>query len=165
VAVHAVAVPPGVGLPRYAPYRERERIASPPFSTRPGLWERVAEILEAPQPDHRQSFIHRDYHPGNVLWDGSHVAGLVDWATAAWGPPGIDLARMRLNLSFHRGKQAADRFADAYAAAGGDPSARHPFWDLLDAADTLLDLTGPIVPGGGDVTRFESYVESVLAEW
>ena len=35
----------------------------------------------------------------------------------------------------------------------------------LDAADTLPDLTSPEGPGGGDLSRFEDYVESVLAEW
>jgi len=164
VAVHAVGVPVGEGLPRYAPYRDRERVVAPPFSTRPGLWEGVAEILEGPRPVHRETFIHRDYHPGNVLWDGSQVAGVVDWATAAWGPPGIDLARMRLNLAFRYGREPADRFAVAYAAAGGDASARHPFWDLLDAADALLDLAWPVMPGGGDLLLFEDYVQSVLAE-
>jgi aminoglycoside phosphotransferase (APT) family kinase protein len=160
VAIHAVSVPSAAKLPRYAPYREDERVVSPPFSTRPGLWERVAHVLEAPPPSHRETFIHRDYHPGNALWDGAQVTGVVDWATAAWGPPGIDLARMRLNLASLHGKGVADQFAAAYVAAGGDPSARNAFWDLLDAADGLPDLA----PDAGDFARFEDYVERALAE-
>jgi aminoglycoside phosphotransferase (APT) family kinase protein len=163
VAIHAVRVPSHAGLPRYAPYRDQERVVSPTFSTRPGLWERVADFLDGPRPAHRETFIHRDYHPGNVLWDGMRVTGVVDWATAAWGPPGIDLARMRLNLASHLGKDVADRFVVAYVAAGGDPSARHPFWDLLDAADSLPDLS-PTWPYDGDFAKFEDYVERVLAE-
>ena len=164
VAIHAVSVPADVDLPRYAPYRGGERIAPPPFSTRPDLWRRVAEVLDQPWPAGRETFIHRDYHPGNVLWDGKQVTGVVDWATAAWGPPGIDLARMRLNLASIHGRQAADRFLIAYVAAGGDPSARSPYWDLLDAADVLADLVSPTWPDGGDFERFEDYVESVLAD-
>ena len=163
VALHAVRVPAGVELPRYAPYRTRERIASPPFSTRPGLWERVAAVLDAPWPHHRETFIHRDYHPGNVLWDGTRVTGAVDWATAAWGPPGIDLARMRVNLALHMGKDIADRFVVPYVAAGGDPSARNPFWDLLDAADLVPDVASPPWPGA-ELARLEDYVASVLGE-
>jgi hypothetical protein len=164
VAIHAVSVPSDAELPRYARYNERECIVSPPFSTRAGLWERVAEVLDVPQPAHRETFIHRDYHPGNVLWDGTQVTGVVDWATAAWGPPGIDLARMRLNLVSHFGRDGPDRFVVAYVTAGGDPSARNPFWDLLDAADLLPDLISPTRPGGSDLAQFEDYVESVLAE-
>jgi len=164
VAIHAVSVPSDAELPRYAPYHERERVLSPPFSTRPGLWERVAAVLDAPRPAYRETFIHRDYHPGNVLWDGTQVTGVIDWATAAWGPPGIDLARMRLNLASRLGTNIADRFVVAYVTAGGDPSARDPFWDLLDAADVLPDLAAPITPGGGDLARLEDYVEGVLDE-
>ena len=112
VAIHDVAVPPEVQLPRYAPYREREPIVAPPFSTRPRMWERVAAVLEGPRPRHRETFIHRDYHPGNVLWDGTQVTGVIDWSTAAWGPPGIDLARMRLNLALHHGLGPAHPVAE-----------------------------------------------------
>jgi len=159
VAIHNVNVPLGTALARYAPYHEGPRVGSPPFSTRPGLWERVADALAGPRPASRETFIHRDYHPLNVLWDGTKVTGVVDWLTAALGPPGIDLARMRLNLIFHHEMDSADRFVDAYVAAGGDPSARNPYWDLLDAADLLLDL-----PSESDLGRYEDYVESVLAE-
>jgi aminoglycoside phosphotransferase (APT) family kinase protein len=164
VAIHAVSVPSDSELPQYAPYYEPERSVSPPFSTRPGLWERVADVLDVPRPAHRETFIHRDYHPGNVLWDGMQITGVVDWATAACGPPGIDLARMRLNLASHFGRDIADRFVVAYVTAGGDPSARNPFWDLLDAADLLPDITSPMRLGSGDLAQFEDYVESVLAE-
>lgn len=164
VAIHAVPVPLATRLPRYAPYREQEPIVSPPFSARAGLWEQVAEILARARPTSRETFIHRDYHPGNVLWDGSTVTGVVDWTTAATGPPGIDLARMRLNLAAHLGPAAADGFVTAYVAAGGDPSARHPLWDLLDAADLLLDLDSESL-GRGDLARLEDYVASVVAEW
>jgi len=163
VRVHAVNVPPGTSLPRYAPYSRRGPV-SPRFTTRPGLWERVGGVLDAPWPRYRETFIHRDYHPGNVLWDGRRVTGVIDWATAAWGPPGIDLARMRMNLAVHSGTDVADQFAAAYIAAGGDRSARDPFWDLLDAADVLPDLGSPAPLGDGDIARFEEYVEDVLAE-
>ena len=163
VAIHAVRVPSDAQLPRYTTYEDPTRLVSPPFTTRPGLWERVREALRTPPPAHRDTFIHRDYHPGNVLCDESRVTGVVDWATAAWGPPGIDLARMRLNLAAQHGRAAADRFAVLYAAMGGDESARSGYWDLLDAADALADL-GPAMPEGGDLARFEDYVEHVLEE-
>ena len=162
VVIHAVSLPSGTELPRYAPYQS-QRTRSPAFTTRPGLWERVAAVLDAPRPADRETFIHRDYHPGNVLWDGTRVTGVVDWPTAALGPPGIDLARMRLNLAFFHGGGCADRFVTAYVGAGGDRSARNPYWDLLDAADVVPDLSPP-EPGAGGLAQFEDYVESVLGE-
>lgn len=158
-AIHAVTVPPRAALRPYAPYHDRETITRL-LSARGALWKGVASVLAAPRPASRDCFIHRDYHPGNVLYDGAVVTGVVDWTTAAWGPPGIDLARMRLNLAIHLGCDAADRFLDAYTGAGGDPAARAPYWDLLDAADLLPDFA----PGAGDLERLEEYVAMVLAE-
>ena len=48
--------------------------------------------------------------------------------------------------------------------AGGDPSVRTPFWDLLDAADSVAFMDQPAAPGEGDVDRFEDYVAAVVAE-
>ena len=166
VAIHAVRVPPKTRLPAYAPYSERKRLVSPSFSTHPGLWERVATILDSRPPAHKPTFIHRDYHPGNVLWDRAQVTGVVDWATAAWGPPGIDLSRTdaakpgRASWGKHR------RSFCRRLRSGGEeyPSARDPFWDLLDAADSLLDLESATGPGNGDFARFERHVQNVIAQ-
>jgi len=161
VAFHAAGVAPE-GLPDYAPYADRCRMASPPFTTRPGLWERVARELDRPRPDGRAVFIHRDWHPGNLLWDGERLTGVVDWATAARGPAGIDLARMRLNLAWRIGSEAAAAFLAAYVSAGGDAAARDPYWDLLDAADAM-PIEGP-PPSEAELASFETWVTSVLAE-
>jgi aminoglycoside phosphotransferase (APT) family kinase protein len=147
----------------YRPYRD----PAEPFvlgrgSDRPEVWQRVAEALEAPAPDTPGRFIHRDFHPGNALWDGEAIQ-VVDWATAAIGPAGIDLARMRQNLASWHGGAAADRFLSLYVDAGGDPAVRHPYWDLLDAADLWVDRDVE-APGDGDLGRFEDYVASVVAE-
>ena len=164
LATFHASAPPPAGLPAYAPYEDRRRMVSPPFTTIPGLWERVAAVLTGPWPAHRAIFIHRDWHPGNVLWDGDRVTGVVDWATAARGPAGLDLARMRLNLASRHGRAAADRFVELYVAAGGDSTARHPFWDLLDAADAMPEDDGRVEPGAGTRALFEEWVAAVLAE-
>ena len=39
------------------------------------------------------SLIHLDYHPLNVLTDGRHITGVVDWPHAVAGDPRADLAR------------------------------------------------------------------------
>ena len=162
VAIHHVHVPRC--MPAYSPYHEWATTTVTSSSRCRNLWERVGAALDRPPPSHREAFIHRDYHPGNVLWDGSEVTGVVDWATGAWGPPGIDLARMRQNLALMHGREVADRFSVAYVEAGGDVSARHPFWDLLDAADLLPDIDGFVELDRGALERWESYVEAVLAE-
>ena len=137
---------------------------APQKFNRSDLWKRVAEALRSTPPAKEESFIHRDYHPGNILWNGAVVTGVVDWTTAAIGPPGIDLARMRLNLALHHGRSIADRFVDAYLAAGGDPLARDPYWDLLDAADFVVGLVPSADYASENCAHFEEYVEEVLNE-
>ena len=167
VAIHDVETPSPDDLPVYRPYFADDQIEHglvPEWSGQRSIWEGVFERIHDRWPVTPVRFIHRDYHPGNALWDGERVGGVVDWATAAGGPAGIDLARMRQNLAAWHGKAAADRFTERYVEAGGDPAARHPFWDLLDAADSVADTDEPGAPGEGDVALFEDYVASVAAE-
>jgi hypothetical protein len=60
---------------------------------------------------------------------------------------------------------AADAFLPAWRSAGGSESAWHPFWDLLESADSVPDL-GPRAFGdaGAVLERFEDFVERVLGE-
>jgi aminoglycoside phosphotransferase (APT) family kinase protein len=167
VAIHAVAATRPDGLPDYVPYAVADGVdlAPPPWTTMPGLWERVIEVLDSSPPPTRSCFIHRDYHPGNALALEGRVVSVVDWATAAWGPPGIDLARMRLNLARDLDVERAERFLDAYRIAGGDPTDRHPFWDLRDAAEALIDEDVPRNGKEADATaQYEAWVARVLAE-
>jgi aminoglycoside phosphotransferase (APT) family kinase protein len=161
VGIHAVPLSEPSPVRTYRPYRDQGHEARP-AATRSAVWDRVLEAIARPAPAGAVGFIHRDYHPGNALWDGATV-NVVDWSTAASGPRGIDLARMRQNLAGWHGRETADRFVERYVAAGGDPDARHPYWDLLDAAD-LLDEEDLAAPGGGELERFEDYVQGVLAE-
>jgi aminoglycoside phosphotransferase (APT) family kinase protein len=161
VQIHAIGLPAPSPVMAYRPYRVPEAPVERD-GARGDLWVRVFEVLRGPSPTTPQGFIHRDYHPGNVLWDGSAVA-VVDWTTAATGPLGIDLARMRQNLAGRHGVALADRFARLYVDAGGDPDARHPYWDLLDAAD-MMTAQPPTPSDEGDTLRGEDYVRAVLAE-
>ena len=162
VAIHSVRTTEAKRFPKYAPYSDLSAISPPSFSRRPRLWECVADALNPVPSLEGTTFIHRDYHPGNILWDGTRVTGVVDWATAAIGSPAVDLARMRLNLGCRWGPSVADQFVDAYVATGGDPNAYDPQVDLLDAADYLADFTSPAGSASDDFDRFETYVEGVL---
>jgi hypothetical protein len=66
--------------------------------------------------------------------------------------------------SWMPGQTAAPRDVDGYRSAGGDPDDRHPFWDLLDAADCLLDSSHGNALKEHDPARFEAWVAEALAE-
>lgn len=160
---------------RYRPYNDVTRLETPDWSGIPDLWGRAIHIVNEPWPEFRPCFIHRDYHPTNVLWHDGVVSGIVDWPNACRGPAGIDVAWCRMNLASLYSVTAADRFLAAYQAIAGPDFAYHPFWDLLTVIDGLPDPPDVYPPwvefGVSGLTdalmleRSEAYLRSVLARF
>ncbi|MGE0624453.1 MAG: phosphotransferase family protein [Pseudomonadales bacterium] len=95
------------------------------------LWAEAQALVSLP-PDAPRVFLHRDYHPANLLWVDGRISGVVDWINACMGPRGVDVAHCRLNLALMYGQPAADAFLQCYA--GHVPGYEHdPFWDVDDA--------------------------------
>jgi aminoglycoside phosphotransferase (APT) family kinase protein len=112
----------------YFPWN-RDRTTGPPAgATRPGLWERAIALWHDATPHERPAFIHRDYHPGNILWRRRSLTGVVDWVNACRGPIGCDLATCRGNLVDLAGPAVADQFIAAYTTLTG--KRLHPYWEL-----------------------------------
>jgi aminoglycoside phosphotransferase (APT) family kinase protein len=110
--IHAAPLPSDDGdvvLRAFAPYRQSSYVP-PEWARWPGVWKRAFEIFHGPVPDLGRTFIHRDFHPGNVLWRRGSVTGVVDWQSACAGPPSIDVGHCRTNL-FRYGLEVADRFS------------------------------------------------------
>ncbi len=116
-------------------YNDLSDLQVPVWTRMPELWTRAIAIVQGTAPESPLHFIHRDYHPTNILWQNGHVSGVVDWVNACRGAAGIDVGHCRLNLVCLYGVDAADRFLQAYQAQGG--AAQHPYWDLLTLVDWL----------------------------
>ncbi len=97
---------------------------------------------------------------------------MIDWVNGCTGPPGIDVARYRLNLALDHGMEEADAFRLAYRAAAGPEAADHPHWDVVDAVDAMPYYDGPDAvaawpSGEWPATardRVELFLASALAE-
>jgi aminoglycoside phosphotransferase (APT) family kinase protein len=135
-----LAPPPTRVVPLYHRFYEPETLVPPAWSTWPGLWEQAFAVAAGPPPDDLACFIHRDYHPGNTLWSGGRLTGVVDWIGGSWGPPSVDLGHMRVNLAADLGLAVADRFLAAHRALTGFD--HHPWWDVASAVDVAPE-TGP----------------------
>jgi aminoglycoside phosphotransferase (APT) family kinase protein len=130
-AIHAVAPPFDARIPEYDPYELR--LSGPPGSSRrPEVWSRAIEAFQHRPSSAERRFIHRDYHPGNVLWREGQLVGVVDWVHASIGSPDADAGHCRANLAGWFGLEAADRFLDLYLAASGRDD-YHPYWDIAAA--------------------------------
>ncbi|MEW2458126.1 phosphotransferase family protein [Streptomyces albus] len=93
-------------------------------------WAAAAEVIRKPPPPRPGRFLHRDFQPGNVLFDVSppasadvRITGVVDWAAASWGPADLDVAHCSVVLALLHGPAWGLRFPEAYEEAGGELAA------------------------------------------
>jgi aminoglycoside phosphotransferase (APT) family kinase protein len=112
-AVHAAPVPDS-SLGEYFPWGLDDLTDPPPWTHRPEVWRRAFDIAHRPVPAYTPALCHRDFHPGNVLWQDGRVTGVVDWTSTCRGPMACDVAHCRNNLALLFGLEAADDFAARY---------------------------------------------------
>ena len=142
------------GIPPYRRYHEPERLAIPSWAADRGVWERAIALAHDTPPELPERFIHRDYHPGNTLWEGAQLTGVVDWTTGSRGPGAVDLGHLRWNLVVDYGQRVAD-------AVLPHPE-HHPYYDVVTALD-VVDQLDPTTPHA-ELLRFEDHVARALAE-
>ncbi|MCM2580067.1 phosphotransferase family protein [Streptomyces meridianus] len=182
VGIHRVQVGE-VDRPRtYQAWTDPGSVRVPGATTRPDLWRRAVDVIRRDPPAHQPCFLHRDFHPGNVLLSGHgtglRVSGVVDWVETSWGPADLDVAHCSTALALLHGVETGMLFAEQYAASGGrldeDPAA-HLYWRLLDALAFAPDAEKMAVPwrelGRSDLTsellshRLEDYIEALVVRY
>ncbi|MFE7232390.1 phosphotransferase family protein [Streptomyces sp. NPDC057596] len=151
--IHRLPVTPEARPRTYQAWTAPERVRPPEDTDRPELWQRAVDVIRREPPEYRACFLHRDFHPGNVLFtgdgDGLRISGVVDWVETSWGPADLDVAHCSTALALLHGVTAGMNFADRYRAAGGTPAedrAAHLYWRLLDALAFAPDAEKVAVP-------------------
>ncbi|WP_413471552.1 phosphotransferase family protein [Streptomyces sp. MB09-02B] len=148
------------------------------------LWERAVDVIRREAPAYEGCFLHRDFHPGNVLFTGAgargdlRIGGVVDWVETSWGPADLDVAHCSTAVALLYGAAYGTGFRARYEARGGRPLSRdrdHAYWLLLDALAYAPDaekLAGPWRElGRTDLTpevlgaRLEAYVSGVVERY
>ncbi|MFC1572552.1 phosphotransferase family protein [Candidatus Eisenbacteria bacterium] len=156
----------------YRPWFDVVSVRPPSWTSCADAWERSISVVEAATPTTERCFLHRDYHPTNVLWVEDAVSGIVDWPNACVGPRGVDVAHCRVNLVALHGQDAADVFLREYQTRT-DPGYTHdPFWDLnsLLCQSREPPLYRPWLEFGAEIseqtvcTRRDDFLQAVLAE-
>ena len=152
----------------------------PTATRRPGLRRRAVDVIRREPPARQGCFLHRDFHPGDVLFTGTddgrlRISGVVDWVETSWGPADLDVAHRSTARALLHGVDAGVRFTDRHVAAGGtlteDDTARL-YWRLLDAPGFAPDAEKVAVPwrelGRSDLTadvlthRLEGHIEALF---
>jgi aminoglycoside phosphotransferase (APT) family kinase protein len=157
--IHRVTVPAGVPIRPFRPYYADAPLRPPVGTAEPQAWERAIEIHHGPPPQHEHLFVHRDYHPGNVLWVGTAVRGVIDWASASIGSPDADVAHCRVNLARHLGWNAAEAFRARFAERAGRGQDYDPYWDIV----TIVGMLDDMGPESGWLPAADDFVARVVA--
>jgi aminoglycoside phosphotransferase (APT) family kinase protein len=76
-------------------------------------------LADHPVEPARPVLVHGDFRPGNVLFHGDRIVGILDWEMAHVGDPGEDLAWAYRALWSPERFVALDEFVAVYEAAGG----------------------------------------------
>jgi aminoglycoside phosphotransferase (APT) family kinase protein len=154
VAVAAVAICDSDCLRRIERYNQTS-YTPPRWATRRRTWERAAEIFHGPVPTSDTTFVHRDFHPGNVLWSKGRLSGVVDWQAACQGPSSIDPGHCRLNMLYYDAS-LADELKRAWEQRSGRPF--DPWADVMSIIGVLDNLRAAKNP-----SRSRLAIEDALA--
>lgn len=123
---------------RYFSYSNLDTIEVPNWTNQPELWSQALRIVKGHKPIVQETFIHRDFHPANLLWREGRISGIVDWVNACRGPAGVDVGHCRMNLLMLFGVETANQFLHAYQEHEGANFQYHLFYDLLALCDFVL---------------------------
>lgn len=147
------------------------------------VWAAGIDLLRRPAPNYEGQTLHRDFQPGNVLFDnsapralGARLTGVVDWDGFCWGPSDLDVAHCSANLALLHGPQWGLGFAAAYEEAGGVLSAterERQYWqvrEVLACSEDVQEWARPWREAGrSDLTehevlsRLDTYLSMLLS--
>ena len=104
--------------------------AAPEWTRIPETWTAVRARLDAALPvGGAPRFIHRDFHPGNLLFHRRRCSGIVDWTQASVGPPEVDVSRAHVEIAMLTHHAVADEFLRHTECA----TTYDPLWDAVVA--------------------------------
>jgi aminoglycoside phosphotransferase (APT) family kinase protein len=139
--VHAIPVPPELGLP----HRDRP-IALVDFAAlraqQPAqpLLARAEQVMADIRPGGPDGFVHGDLWQGNTMWRGEALVGVIDWDCAGVGPAGVDLGSLRCDAAVCFGVPAAADVLAGWEGAAGRPADDVAYWDVVAALSTPPDM-------------------------
>lgn len=153
VAIHALRPVERPG--KYVPLTTPDTVVTPKDADATA-WAAAIDMIRNPAPPYEGRFLHRDFQPGNVLFDAPppspetpRITGVIDWVQTSWGPADLDVAHCSTSLALLHGPAWGLRFAEAYGKAGGSLAAatdERRYWlvrDALAASEEVQEVSQP----------------------
>jgi aminoglycoside phosphotransferase (APT) family kinase protein len=126
---------------RYRLWIDVDHLEIPSWADNRSTWKALHDRVVAGPPPATTGFLHRDYHPGNILWHNGRISGIVDWVNGCIGPWEVDVSHCRKNLAILHGIESAETFDTRYRNLTGAPIP-DPYWDACAIADSGPDFNG-----------------------
>ncbi|WNB90190.1 aminoglycoside phosphotransferase family protein [Bacillus sp. NEB1478] len=123
----------------YYPYNKIDSITIPSWSRHTNEFKETLELVKSYTPHFNSGFIHRDFHPVNVMWENGKATGIVDWPNACYGPKEVDIGHCRLNLALLYGVDEAALFLNYYKESSQIEIPDQSYWDFITLLDSLPD--------------------------
>ncbi|THC46987.1 aminoglycoside phosphotransferase family protein [Streptomyces sp. A1499] len=138
LAIHALR--PAERPRKYVTLTTADTVVTPKCADA-AAWAAAIDVIRRPAPPYEGRFLHRDFQPGNVLFDvpplgPTRITGVVDWAATSWGPADLDVAHCSTTLALLHGPRWGLRFPEVYEAVGGALAAatsERQYWLVRDA--------------------------------
>lgn len=147
--------------------RQAERVADYLVATLP-TEERIQRAMrraaDRVKPN-ASALLHGDFWPGNLLWRGEALSGIIDWEDAVLGDPLGDLGKSRLEMLWALGEAAMGEYTAQYLALNPQLDAGAlPFWDLWSAARLPHYASFARDPGRVAVMgrQYDSFVQAAI---
>ena len=148
---------------RYKHWYHKSDLKVPEWTQAAEYFEKLIKLLKEPAPKMPEVFIHRDYHPANVLWQNGEVSGIVDWVNACVGPAMVDVSHCRLNLVSMFGVEVADKFLDAWLKLAGQEH-YSLWWDVNGLANGwVFNAPISIYSGWADFGKTDITIELIAS--
>jgi aminoglycoside phosphotransferase (APT) family kinase protein len=126
---------------QYRLWIDVDQLEIPSWADNRSTWKALHGRVMAGPPPAATGFLHRDYHPGNILWHNGRISGIVDWVNCCIGPLEVDVSHCRKNLAILHGIESAETFDRRYRNLTGAPIP-DPYWDACAIADNGPDFDG-----------------------
>ena len=146
-----------------------EDAVAPPGALAPDVWLEAHELATTWRIPAASTLVHRDYHPGNILWSRSSLSGVVDWVNGCAGALEADVAGCAADIALLAGSDAALAFVARWERSTGRDL--DPHWLLISGVEMgglevialAWDALGTHRPAEWYGARLEEFLARTLA--
>lgn len=88
----------------------------------------------------QQVLVHRDFHPDNLIVEGSRITAVIDWADLRIADPAVDVGWTAMILETEFSPQLSTLFVNGYMRRYPDIAETLPYWKAFAAIKRVIQI-------------------------